>query len=469
MSRTMILVAAMATLFTTAALAQSTETLPNTIKYKDSSIANGKGLSGGATLESRTLLNLDGTADVELTANGTITKVQVKAGTTTDNFNHLENDGSASFNTTGLVRGQIVTIHANVDSPNGTVVVQTEETVKLRPDLTVTQIAAPAQALPNVPTLVQATVRELNGDVGARANCRLLVDGIEVDRAENIWVDAAGTVDCAFLYSFPTYGNVNITVFVDAIDPTDWDVANNSATTMIEVAGKLDRWLVEARQSDSTSFQRTTSQLWDYTTTNEERYQVTYLLAYIEQPFNAENLSLSVSAKSDGQTIYDAPSIALGTLTREPGQSVRCTELAGTPRVIACNGHQPDDPNIPNPYLYLHISSTLSDAVFHSWGYDWWINPNSPTGKPRGVFDRTTVRQETQGSFGTTLQWDLRVTDGSGALWHDQPFLTLQESQRTTTNPWSCAVVKRYGFEVCSSSTFHDITRSGEGRYNFPF
>ncbi|HEX6161009.1 MAG TPA: hypothetical protein VF111_12635, partial [Thermoanaerobaculia bacterium] len=384
MSRTLFLFAVAAICATTAFSQTTVETLPNTIKYKDSSIANGTGQAGDASLESRTLLNRDGSADIELTASGTITKVQVKAGNETDNFNHLENDGTASFNTTGLVRGQTVTIHANVDSPNGgTVVVQTEEIVKLRPDLTVTQIAAPAQALPNVPTLVQATVRELNGDVGARANCRLLVDGIEVDRAENIWVDAGGTVDCAFLYSFPTYGNVNITVFVDAIDPTDWDVANNSASQAIEIAGRLDRWLVEARQSDSTSFQRTTSHLWDYSTTTQDRNQVTYLLAYIEQPFNPENLSVSVSAKSEGQTIYDAPSISLGTLTREPGQNVRCTERPGTPRVIACNGHQPDDPHISNPYLYLHISSTLSDAVFHSWGYDWWINPNSPTGKPR--------------------------------------------------------------------------------------
>ncbi|MGI9166054.1 MAG: hypothetical protein ACR2G5_06670 [Pyrinomonadaceae bacterium] len=45
-------------------------------------------------------------------------------------------------------------------------------------------------------------MRELKGDVGATADLILYADGVEVDRANGVWVDAGGTVSCVFTHTF---------------------------------------------------------------------------------------------------------------------------------------------------------------------------------------------------------------------------------------------------------------------------
>jgi hypothetical protein len=462
MSRTMLLVAAAATLFSTAALAQTVETFPNTIKYKDTSIANGKGQTGNASLESRTLLNRDGSADVELTANGTITKVQVKAGNDTDNFNHLENDGSASFRAEGLVRGQSVAIHANVDAGGGTVVVLTEEIAKLRPDLAVS-LSAPPQVMPNVPVTIRAHITENNGDVGARANCRLHVNGSEVDRAENIWVNAGGSVQCAFVHSFAAYGLADLAVFVDTTDPADWNDANNSATGTVEVANLLDAWSVHAVERQQVSSSESTSPLWHTFFEESSTHQQTEVTGWIKGPLNLEGMALSYTVSSGGTELYSDPNVRFDELRQIPWRSEICaSSWSSWPSVRVC--YQPiGNSDAPNGFVSFQISHAVSDAIYHSWGYNWWKDPNHPFGAPApGVYDHITVTNGIKAPLGDSVQWDVRFTDGDGNLWHDRPFLpSLERSERQSVNPWRCGFARRYGFEVCSTSSSHTITREG--------
>ena len=63
----------------------------------------------------------------------------------------------------------------------------------------------------------------------------LIVDGVAVDRATGIWVDAGDVVSCAFLYAFTTTGSHGVTVRVEGVAPGDWDTANNEASGTIAI------------------------------------------------------------------------------------------------------------------------------------------------------------------------------------------------------------------------------------------
>ena len=117
----------------------------------------------------------------------------------------LQPRGYASTTMTGLVRGQSLNITAKVSGiDRGTDVVSMSDDVRDRPDLVVGAIDVPASATAGLPASISAMVREAAGDEGANADCVLSVDGAAVDRANGIWVDAAGAVTCHFTTSFAT-------------------------------------------------------------------------------------------------------------------------------------------------------------------------------------------------------------------------------------------------------------------------
>ena len=108
-------------------------------------------------------------------------------------------------------------------------------TVKYGPDLAVTHIEVPDRIHISEVTPVTATIRELGGDIGVTSDCVLLGNGFEVDRAPAIWVDAAGTVTCAFTTRFSDLGNKTLLVAVWNTSLADFNYANNYATIDITV------------------------------------------------------------------------------------------------------------------------------------------------------------------------------------------------------------------------------------------
>ena len=226
--------------------------ISNTKKYRDTGLPSAKGRSGSATLTARALLGKDGQTSIEMTtgtldeatsAPGQLVKAQLKPinnkGETmyARNFTGLTGGGSFATTANDLHRAQQLQVQANVTGidPNRTDVVTVVETVKLRPDLSASSLVAPGKAIVNTNVMFSVVVRELNGDVGAKANVVLYVDGKEVDRANNIWVDANGTVSAAFTHTFTSEGVKQLEVKVERVAPGDYDPADNSVSGSIEI------------------------------------------------------------------------------------------------------------------------------------------------------------------------------------------------------------------------------------------
>ena len=139
---------------------------------------------------------------------------------------------------------------------------------------------------------ISAVISEGNGDVGARADCVLYVDGAEADRAEGIWVDAGGVVTCAFAHTFTAAGTHTLRVEAANVDPGDFDMANNSAAGTLQVMSAVNDFVYHAWAQDTYDHSVTTAAgrweqgnpantFWDHTEewTWDIHYQEAWLYA----------------------------------------------------------------------------------------------------------------------------------------------------------------------------------------------
>ena len=230
----------------------------NQIKYRDQGMKASTGRDGGSSMTVRALLGKNGKVDVDITTGttddldrktgpGNLDKLQLKvlgddgSAIATQNYTRLNNGGFASYAFQGTPRGTNIQVQGNVSGVERkrVGVVTVTDAVKLRPDLVAEGLSLPSHAAPDVPVTIAATILEINGDVGARADCVLYVDGSEVDRATGIWVDAGGNVNCAFTHKFTSPGAKKIEVAAAKVLPADFEPSNNSVTGSLEVSSNF--------------------------------------------------------------------------------------------------------------------------------------------------------------------------------------------------------------------------------------
>jgi hypothetical protein len=270
-------------------LQADTDLVPNSQKYREKS-PPASGRSGTASLAVRALIGKDDSTLLEATtgdldgdgpATGEISKLQLKpldgtgAALGTLNYNGLH-DGYVAHTYDYFGRGQSLQAQANIRGVDGqrTDVVTVTTSVQARPDIAVQEVTVPQKVTRNTLVNIAATLAELNGDVGARANCVLYVDGAEVDRAAGIWVDSGDSVSCAFTHTFDALGTHALKVEATDVVPGDWDDENNSAATAIRVVKPEREYdYAEANFGESdvatSSHTRTTTNNITYGNTNE--------------------------------------------------------------------------------------------------------------------------------------------------------------------------------------------------------
>jgi len=149
-----------------------------------------------------------------------------------------DHEGERKRNT-NLERGQILRLHIEAKGlrtgDEGEAEARLEQAVKYRPDLAVASLSFPAVARSNTAVDVSASIVELMRDTGAHADCVLQVDGVQVDRAGGIWVDANGAVTCHFVQVFKVQGEHRLTVSLVNVVPGDYDADSNSLSATIRI------------------------------------------------------------------------------------------------------------------------------------------------------------------------------------------------------------------------------------------
>ena len=226
--------------------------VPNAKKYAEKGLRPASGRSGSASMTARAVLGRDGVTTVEMTTGafegsnarpGNISKVQLKPLDENGNALYARNyvglDGGGYFTTSvnDLFRGQQVQAQANISGIDAgrTNVVTVVETVKLRPDLIPMHLSGPNRGMVGSAINISVAVRELMGDMGANANLVLYADGVEVDRANGVWVDAGGTVSCVFTHTFTSTGTKQLRVKVEGVAPGDFDDSNNIVNGSVQI------------------------------------------------------------------------------------------------------------------------------------------------------------------------------------------------------------------------------------------
>lgn len=442
----------LATCLSTTALLAENRT-PNSIRYRDSGIAAAKGQAGDATIEVRALINRDLTTDIEVTTDsGSITRVQVKAGGTTQNFNALDAGSTFIVTVDPIGRGEAVEVQANVDTGTRTEVVSATVVAGLRPDLSVVSIDPPPHALTGQPARIIATVREHNGDFGARADCRLLADGVEVDRAEDIWVDAGDQVDCRFTHVFDTAGVVNLQVVVDDVNPGDWDTANNSATAQLTVYEPqlFNGWTATAQEEDFYDYNYSKNP-WAESTREEQGYRQTLTFSgTIGRTIALNDMHLSTRVETDGVTIYDVADMEFDGSFANPFFRCRFSRF-GTVTADLCQSRF--DPDLTS----VDIRYSGSDVTYHSHGTNTMEAPSDPG----LVYDYTIHSSTNPTRLGSTVAFDVIVSDGVEA-YHAQPFISSLSASRTQfDSPYRCFYSGFWDATVCSEIHRWAEVRSG--------
>jgi hypothetical protein len=296
----------------------------NRVRYSVTGLQAAVATDGDVQLTARALLGSDGVTRLEVTtgqldsdapAPGNLERVQVKgivqpedSVVAVDNYNGLEAGGSAVFDYPGYGRGDQLNVQAMVTGidrrPH---VLSVLETVKLRPDLVASDLTAPATAIVNTFVSLSATVREVNQDLGAQADCVLYVDDVAVDRASGIWVDAGGEVACLFTHRFTSEGTHSLRVAAEGVRPGDYDAANNAVVGSIRV-GEPAIWGYLTAKDDSFTDDRYEN--WTYedgSSGGTERHssgrrQLVFVQASI-QTLVGQPDQLVVSETSNGQTL----------------------------------------------------------------------------------------------------------------------------------------------------------------------
>lgn len=350
-------------------------------KYRDRSPA-ATGRAGSASITARMLYGMDGNTDVEVTTGeldstavppGNLNKVHLTAYDSLGEvmlakiFNGLTGGGYWKGRFSDFRPGQPFEVKAHVlTSVKKNDMVTVTTTVQKRPDLSVHNVAAPARVPVNTTVQVTAIITELNGQVGARTDCVLLVNDAEVDRASAIWVDSGDSVSCAFSHTFTTAMQARLKVTAQGVVPGDWDLANNSAESTMEVFVPTPDYDVVAAngivydldrvgyREYGRYYQSTTATGYDWVyedirTARSDSFQ--YAAAKANAPGTPQSLTITAT---DGTTSWTGGRSIAGCESLELGEA---NGRIFWSYVAACNG------------LYVAVGSNAGSVTYS--GYKW--------------------------------------------------------------------------------------------------
>ena len=445
--------------------------IPNIVKYRDRGHRPALTRIGTLSLSVSALVGRDGTTDVELTPGSgpgqPVPSVAVAViKTYAPDGKHLSTDvyrdapgEPAVFSIAGLARDGRVRVLAQLRtpaSPRGGHV-DVDQIVKLRPDLSVRDVQAPSKTWTQTPTIITARLSEINGDVGARATCRLELDGAPVDSAADVWVDAGGDVSCTFALTLTDAGTHTLGVRATRVSPDDWDPGNNLATASVDVARDV------AMDYDAIAVDDTIQQVrtWfrDFTTGggyHEQardssgtagRTQRASLTAYTREPLTFPEQPLTdvrLAQWSGPSQVHEASYVSLpadaayisadsssGCVARSDGTLVVTFTLCS--RRVTRDG-------VVSSYTSLTYQWNAGDVTYQSRGYSTLLCiPPNPGCAPYS-YSWNTATPTVQGrriTFGYDFAFEVDFTSAFTRFRSD-PILTLTPTHWVVETPYAC-------------------------------
>jgi hypothetical protein len=395
----------------------------HTGKYRDSSLPHATGRSGSATLSAAAIFGGNGVTYLRVTsgsihhpgeARGELAKVQVKAWSPdgahlfTQNFQRPTTGPEYEFRFHAAPPGTRFQVQANVRGidRNRTDVVTVTETSRLGPALS-TSIDLPEQVTVGVPTTITGTVRETNGTVGTTTSCVLYVDGNEVDRADNVWVDAGDEVSCVFTYTPPAESSL-----VAPPPPSSGVVTVlNPAVTPRWQASVLDRTVTTLSRYDLTWWKPDGSHKeYEQATGESPRSQTVSLTGTLDRAsaFPLQTVRLVIGSNAAGTFLNTTWT---GLAAQAPTASGQMVPEQGGHFTLCSSGSGYDG---TTTFSYTRFAGTVT---YHSRGFSrtwdavtgtetyWTWNDNPETYAGGGQMR----------NLGTTVAIQLGVTDGTGA------------------------------------------------------
>ena len=129
-----------------------------------------------------------------------------------------------------------VQVHVRESDPPRTSILRGDGIAKLRPDLVVAAVHAPAQTLTTRAVNVVADVRELNLETGAEARLTLMLGPSPVAESRTVRVAPGGGASAVFEdVRLEQASTAKLTVRVEGADPFETDTTNNARAHTIEV------------------------------------------------------------------------------------------------------------------------------------------------------------------------------------------------------------------------------------------
>ncbi len=460
---------------------------PNSRKYRDTGQQPATGRSGTATLAARALYGKDGATEIQLktssfdvqdTPPGTISKAQLspldntgqRAGTR--NYDNLNGGGYFSTVLNELHLGQQVQAQANIRGIDGqrTDVVTVVGNVLLRPDLRVSDLAAPSTAFVRASVLISAVVSEINGETGAWANANLYVDGAKVDQAKGIWVDAAGTVSVAFFYRFPTAGTHQLEVRAEDVNPGDWDAANNSVSGSISLTESNDTLNYSAsvfEREFSSSSKRFDSARSLLTNAGEEESSAVSSGGWQQQavfqsrtaryalfPFN-----VSVAEKNDGGTnlVSTYNNVTADSVFGTSRFAIRRDPATGTVVIIQ---------TAEGFLTVLNYQRFAGDTTFQSERLTRVYGTNSDGTTFDNTYFFNFSSRNTSGvrlPLGAQYGFDATLSSADGQSFSASPRFAIGATNSSLFNPYRCfeQTQQNMQYKSCFGSDFSEVRKSG--------
>lgn len=189
---------------------------------------NQGGVNPATMIKHVQLKSIDLTGNLRWTKNEMNVPTQVNAQTGSSSSTKTYNDMS---------RRQPVQVQLNVQTgqTTKTEVLRTSTPVMFRPDLTVSEVRHEETVRVGEVLNIAASIKELNGDLGATTTVRLMQGQVVLDRAAGLVVNKGGTSQAVFSTKFEKAGTYTMTIATDAINPGDYDASNNSKTITVKV------------------------------------------------------------------------------------------------------------------------------------------------------------------------------------------------------------------------------------------